>query len=136
MLAATDGHAKNLSIRLLPQGRYRLTPLYDVLSAWPVAGSRGNQLHPKKIKLAMALRGVSKHYGILEIQRRHFNQTAQQCGLGTNMEAIITEVIAKTPLVIDAVGAKLPDGFPERLFESVTGGLRKAAAEMAAMPVE
>ncbi|MEY4580393.1 MAG: hypothetical protein RL701_5096, partial [Pseudomonadota bacterium] len=38
MLAATDGHAKNFSLHLLAQGRFRLTPLYDVLSAWPVAG--------------------------------------------------------------------------------------------------
>jgi serine/threonine-protein kinase HipA len=39
MLAVTAGHAKNLSIRLLAQGRFHLTHLYDVLSAWPVAGS-------------------------------------------------------------------------------------------------
>ncbi|MEF3034441.1 HipA domain-containing protein, partial [Pseudomonas aeruginosa] len=38
MLAAIDGHAKNFSLHLLPQGRYRLTPFYDVLSAWPAAG--------------------------------------------------------------------------------------------------
>ena len=32
LLAAPDGHAKNFSIRLLPRGQYRLTPLYDVMS--------------------------------------------------------------------------------------------------------
>jgi serine/threonine-protein kinase HipA len=136
MLAATDGHAKNFSIRLLPQGRYRLTPLYDVLSAWPVTGLGGNQLHPKKIKLAMALRGAKKHYRVLEVQRRHFNQTAVRCGLGANMESIISEVIARTPSVIESLAAKLPEGFPAQLFELVTRRLQKAADEIAAMPVE
>jgi serine/threonine-protein kinase HipA len=134
MLAAIDGHAKNLSIRLLAGGRYRLTPLYDVMSAWPITGSRGNQLHPKKLKLAMALRGASKHYRIVEIQRRHFNITARQCGLGADMEPLIAEVIAKTASVIESVGSMLPPDFPMHVFESVTNGLTKAASQIEAMP--
>ena len=35
LLAAIDGHAKNFSIALLSQYRFRLTPFYDVLLAWP-----------------------------------------------------------------------------------------------------
>jgi len=38
MLRAIDGHAKNFSLFLNPGGRFQLTPLYDVLSAWPVIG--------------------------------------------------------------------------------------------------
>jgi serine/threonine-protein kinase HipA len=127
MLAATDGHAKNLSIRLLAQGRYRLTPLYDVLSAWPVSGPRANQVHPKKLKLAMALRGAQKHYRIADIDRRHFNATARLCGLGKDMESIIDDVVEKTPRVIDDVGSRLPKGFPERLFDVITKGAARAA---------
>ncbi len=132
MLAATDGHAKNLSIRLLPQGRFHLTPLYDVLSAWPVTGSGRNQLHRSKLKLAMALRGKHRHYRIAEIRRRHFDLTARLCGLGENMKHIISEMIEKTPSVIERVGKELPGGFPEELFDSVTGGLARAAHELAA----
>jgi serine/threonine-protein kinase HipA len=132
MLAATDGHAKNLSIRLLAQGRFHLTPLYDVLSAWPVTGTRNHQLHRSKLELAMALRGNRKHYRIAEIRRRHFNVTARACGLGENMEPIISEVIEKTPSVIERVGGELPRGFPEELFRSITGGLARAARELAA----
>ena len=134
MLAATDGHAKNFSIQLLPQGRYRLTPLYDVLSAWPIVGGRSNQRHLKKLKLAMALRGASKHYRIAQIQRRHFNETAQICGLGRDMEPIIENVISLTPSVIDKVAARLPREFPVKLFEMVTNGLQKATKAMATMP--
>eukprot|EP00952_Eustigmatos_sp_NYUAD-ZCMA_P002991 13029-Eustigmatos_ZCMA.PRE.1 len=36
MLCATDGHAKNFSLAIGAQGSYRLTPLYDVLSAYPL----------------------------------------------------------------------------------------------------
>jgi serine/threonine-protein kinase HipA len=35
ILGATDGHAKNFSIFLGAGGRYRMTPLYDVLTAQP-----------------------------------------------------------------------------------------------------
>jgi serine/threonine-protein kinase HipA len=132
MLAATDGHAKNFSLHLLARGRYRLTPLYDVLSAWPIAGPRHNQVHPKKLKLAMAVRDKSKHYRIAEIERRHFNATARQCGFGADMESIIDDVLAKTNPAIERVGASLPRGFPEAIFASVTLGLKKSARQMAA----
>lgn len=133
MLAATDGHAKNFSIRLLPQGRFRLTPLYDVISAWPITGSRHDQLHPKKLKLAMALHDKNKHYRLDEIGRRHFNATARACGLGRDMEDIIDDVVAKTPTVIESVAADLPKGFPAALFESVTAGLRRSAKQIGKM---
>lgn len=134
MLAATDGHAKNFSIRLLREGRYRLTPLYDVLSAWPIAGNRQNQVHHKKLSLAMALRGTQKHYRIVEVTRRHFNIVARQCGFDNDMESIIADVIARTPSVIERVGASLPSGFPEKLYYVVTKELQKAAKSIEAMP--
>lgn len=132
MLAAIDGHAKNFSIRLLAGGRFRLTPLYDVLSAWPITGSRGDQLHVKKLKLAMSLRGTTKHYRVVEVQRRHFDATAQLCGLGKDMEVVLDDVIARVPTAIDAVGAKLPRAFPGALFEAVTRGLAEAAGSLGA----
>jgi serine/threonine-protein kinase HipA len=130
MLAATDGHAKNFSIRLLAQGRYRLTPLYDVISAWPITGPGANQVHRKKLKLAMALRGTQKHYRIADIRRRHFDATARLCGLGEGMDALVDEIVERTPGVIDEVGARLPRGFPARVFETIAAGLRKGAEEM------
>jgi serine/threonine-protein kinase HipA len=40
LLGATDGHAKNFSVFLSPGGRFRMTPLYDVLSAQPSLDAR------------------------------------------------------------------------------------------------
>lgn len=131
MLAAVDGHAKNFSLRLLPEGRFRLTPLYDVISAWPIAGARQDQIHPKKLKLAMALRDGSKHYRVDAIRRRHFVATARAIGMGRAIEGLVDELAASTPRVIDAVGARLPGGFPMGLFESVTTGMRRAGELLA-----
>jgi serine/threonine-protein kinase HipA len=131
MLAATDGHAKNFSIHLLPQGRYRMTPLYDVLSAWPVTGSGQNQLHRSKLKLAMSVLGENKHYRLVEIKRRHFEQTARECGLGSAMDALVSDIVTKTPSVIQQVGDALPPDFPARIFESIAKGLQRSAKEIA-----
>lgn len=131
MLAATDGHAKNFSIHLLPQGRYRLTPLYDVLSVWPIVGSGPNQLDYEKLTLAMALRGKNKHYGLATIQRRHFIETARKCGYGEQaMAAAMEEILAMAPRVIDEVGRKLPAGFPLQVFDSIAAGLRQMARRL------
>jgi serine/threonine-protein kinase HipA len=83
----------------------------------------------------MAVRGTSKHYRVSEIERRHFNMTAEQCGHGQDMEAIIDDVIARTPEVVESVGASLPKGFPEEVFASVTGGLMKSATRIGRMAV-
>lgn len=130
MLAATDGHAKNFSIRLLAQGRYRLTPLYDVLSAWPITGPGANQVHRKKLKLAMALRAAQKHYRVADIGRRHFNATARLCGLGKDMDVIIDDVVERTRAVIAEIGGRLPKGFPTQLFEMITKGLRDGSEQL------
>ena len=132
MLGATDGHAKNFSIHLLPRGHFRLTPVYDVISVWPVVGKKQNQLHEKKLKLAIALRGKNKHYRIADIRRDHFNTTARACGLGHAMNDIIDEVVEATPVAIEQVGNKLPKGFPANVFSSITVGLDRASRSLGA----
>lgn len=131
MLAAIDGHAKNFSLHLLPQGRFRLTPLYDVISAWPIAGARHDQIHPKKLKLAMAVRDANKHFRVAELRRHHFEATARAMGMGRQHGSIIEDLVAKLPAVVDAVGGRLPDGFPAELFDRVTEGMRRTAPLLA-----
>ena len=64
------------------------------------------------------------------MQRPHINATAQQCGFGKDMEGIIDEVLAETPEVIEQVGGRLPAGFPEDIFESITQGLIQSAERL------
>jgi serine/threonine-protein kinase HipA len=91
MLGATDGHAKNFSIFLGPGGRFRMTPLYDVVTAQPSLDA--DQIPRKKFKLAMSA-GKSRHYAIREIMPRHFMQTADLAGVGTTVMRAIFEDIA------------------------------------------
>ena len=57
LLRAPDGHAKNFSIRLLPGGRFRLTPQYDVMSVYPVIGAGPNHWSPREVRLRHGLAG-------------------------------------------------------------------------------
>lgn len=134
MLAASDGHAKNFSIRLLNQGRYQLTPLYDVLSIWPIMGNGAKQISWHNARLAMSIRGKNKHYLMKDIQRRHFNETAARCGLGETAEPVITEILAATPKVISSIPNEVPAGFPQHVLDTVLKGLADSAKRLEAMP--
>lgn len=131
VLAATDGHGKNFSIAHLPGGRYRATPIYDVLSAHPVIGTGRNQISPRKARLAMAVRGTTNHYLIAKIQRRHWIAQAQQVGLGARAaEQLMAEVIEATEGVIEKASRRLPDDFPADLAEAIFAGMRKQCAAL------
>uniref|UniRef100_UPI000D3498CC type II toxin-antitoxin system HipA family toxin n=1 Tax=unclassified Variovorax TaxID=663243 RepID=UPI000D3498CC len=134
MLGAPDGHAKNFSIAWLPQGRYRLTPLYDVMSIWPVEGNGPNQFSRHEAKLAMALAGKGKHYQFKTVQRRHFNAMAQKCHYGSDAEDLVQRTIAATPGVIERIGARLPPGFPAAVSGRVLEGLARSAGALERMP--
>jgi serine/threonine-protein kinase HipA len=134
MLRAPDGHAKNFSIHLLPGGRYRLTPLYDVMSAFPVMGDGPNQWSPRELKLAMALIGKNRHYKADQIQRRHFNSTARHVGFGETAEPLLHELISRTPAIIDDVQRVLPSDFSQEVADKLLGGLQASARVLEAMP--
>ncbi len=134
MLRAPDGHAKNFSIHLLAGGRYRLTPLYDVMSAYPVTGNGPNQWSPRELRLAMALVGKNRHYEADRIQRRHFNSTAKRFGYGETAEPLLQELLARTSGVIDEVQRELPAGFSQVVADKVLGGLQAAARALEGMP--
>lgn len=130
MLAACDAHAKNFSLRILSQGRYRLTPLYDVISYWPIVGKGGSHVAYQDLKMAMALLGKSKHYRVAGILRRHFVETAARMGIGDSADSLIQEILARTDRVVSDVQRDLPAGFPQRVLDSVLKGLKEAASRL------
>lgn len=130
MLRATDGHAKNVSIFLLAGDRYRLTPMYDVLSAWPIIGHGPNLISPQKVKMAMAWPGKNRHYLADSTLRRHFDATAFKCGYGVSADDMVEELIAQTPRALEQVAAELPPGFPRQLADSIFSGLRSSASRL------
>lgn len=135
MLCATDGHAKNFSLHHQPGGRYQLTPLYDVLSAWPVLGEGPGKFPPFKARMAMAVRSKNAHWKMRDILRRHWLTLGARHGIvagdGREVAFILDDLAARTPRVIDAVRAKLPKDFPQQVADSILDGLQNAAHRLA-----
>lgn len=126
LLAAIDGHAKSFSIFLQSGGAYRLTPRYDILSAHPMLGHGRDRLSPHKIRMAMAVCGKNRHYRWKEITARHWLETAKRCGY-SDMKAVMEELIAHTPKVVEQTTARLPGKFPEQIADDILSGTAAAA---------
>jgi serine/threonine-protein kinase HipA len=128
LLAATDGHAKNFSLFLLPGGRYRMTPLYDVISVWPIIGAGANRVAWQEAKLAMAVRSKNTHYQLARIQTRHWEGLAQRSGVDGTWQAM-QALVARVPAAVAAVQAQITReqraGFPQRMTEAIFDGLRQ-----------
>ncbi|BBO84550.1 hypothetical protein DSCO28_51160 [Desulfosarcina ovata subsp. sediminis] len=125
MLGAIDGHAKNFSIFLRPGGRFHLTPLYDVISIYPLVAS--HQIDLPKVKMAMAVLGKNRHYHWNTITRRHWLDTARKCRYA---EQEMTEIIERccdlATGCIEKVAAILPEDVPGHVAESIFSGVRQA----------
>ena len=126
LLAATDGHAKNFSVFLNAGDSYRLTPRYDVLSAWPVIGQGANSLSPQKARLAMGLRARNMHYRLREIRARHYRELAEKSGVPAVWDKM-QELINNVPPSLAAVEKRLAPDFPRILWERISNGMLSQA---------
>jgi serine/threonine-protein kinase HipA len=120
LLAAIDGHAKNFSIQLAPQQRFKLSPIYDVMSVQLALDKK--QIQYNKVKMAMAV-GNTRHTILKTIAPRHFIETAKACGLPEKAIRQMMEELADTALekIIDTLGA-MPKDMPSDLMESIMEG--------------
>lgn len=126
MLAAPDGHGKNFSLFIEQNNGFRLTPLYDILSAYPLIGGTG--LQKQKIKMAMAVQGKTRHYKWHSILPRHFLTTAKAVGYSEKLALDhLYEMFSKTEQVIKVIVEKLPKDFPSEIAEPILEGLAKKA---------
>ena len=130
MLCAIDGHAKNFSIFIKPQGRFTLTPFYDVISAYPVLGHGKNQLAPEKAKMAMAVIAKNRHYHWDKITKRHWESTAQVCDFKYEIDALVEELVNQTPKVANEISKRLPEKFPASVSEPILKGLESACDKL------
>lgn len=128
-LCAIDGHAKNFSLSILPLGRFKMAPLYDVLSAYPILGHGAGKLPEQKATMAMAVWGKNRHYNWNRILKRHWIQTAQDCGI-PNCEDLISEVVSDAKSVVTRVERNLPDDFPEEISGPILAGFVKACGAL------
>ena len=121
LIGATDGHAKNFSIFLGPLGRFRLTPLYDILSAQPSLAL--GQIHKKQMRLAM-FAGTNRHYVVDRICGRHFAQTVDRVGLPRGLaKEIMEEVAMRAVAAKQELEESLPLDFPEFIHRTIWDGI-------------
>jgi serine/threonine-protein kinase HipA len=127
LLAAIDGHAKNFSIYHHRGGAYGLTPLYDVLSAWPVIGHGANRLELKK---GETRNGTARQRSAALQAGRDPAPTLRGTRHLADPELwpAMTKLAEEVPGAIERVEAKLPDDFASSVWTSLTQGLKRQAA--------
>jgi serine/threonine-protein kinase HipA len=130
LIGATDGHAKNFSVFLRPGGRFGLTPFYDVLTAQPAFDAR--QIPNNKYKLAMSA-GNSRKYQILNLNGRHFVETAKEAGLGaTLIDRALRDVMLMAERAPEQALSMMPDGLAVATHTSIMNimGVRLRSLEL------
>jgi len=129
LMAAIDGHAKNFSLFIKPHTAIEMTPLYDVLSAYPLMAQ--GSLPPERTKMAMSVKGKNRHYDWPRIEARHFISTAQQVGFSAEFaKAMIRDIAERTDTALARVEAQLPPGFPVHISEPILSGIRRQATKL------
>ena len=129
LMGATDGHAKNFSISLLPGGRFHMTPFYDVLTLQPTVDAR--QIERKDFRLAMRL-GKSNHYKVDDIIGRHIEETGLQSGLSREAIATVFENIHQSArAALNRTFSALPIDFPDILAESISAAFDERLKRLA-----
>lgn len=131
LLAAPDGHAKNFSIFLQRGDAYEMTPLYDILSAWPYLGSGRNQINRKRAGLAMAVRSKNAHYVFQEIRARHWYELAIKNG-GPEAWGAMLGLVTRVDAALSTVESQLPNDFPVHTWATISTGMRVEAGRFLA----
>lgn len=115
---------------MLPGGSYRLTPFYDIISAFPVLGGTG--LHLRDLKLSMGLNATKgRKTEINAIYPRHFLATAKAVNFpGEQMLAILQEFAGHVPQAIESARRTLPADFSTHVWRAITENMLKLHARL------
>ncbi|MFT5440334.1 MAG: serine/threonine-protein kinase HipA [Alphaproteobacteria bacterium] len=126
LIGASDGHAKNFSLRLGRQGRFSLAPLYDILSIAPIV--RAGRLQRKRYRLAMSVDG---HYGIDEIVPRHFEAEGRAAGLPrARALELLQDMTDRLGPALDRALLAAGDQVPEAVSRPIASDAMQRAAQM------
>ena len=126
LIAATDGHAKNYSLMLEPDGSHRLAPMYDVASIAPYVNTRDWRNKPPK--LAMSIGGENR---VGRVSAGNIDRMVELCGL-TDLGVTVDGCMRLMTLYADLIPDKL-----EAVFDDLSGtSSAGAAAELRAHMVE
>ncbi|MGZ2260226.1 HipA domain-containing protein (plasmid) [Roseobacter sp. A03A-229] len=116
LIGASDGHAKNFSLRLGRRGQFRLAPLYDVLSLAPVLAA--GRLQRRRYRLAMSIDGT---YGIDEIVVRNFENEGRASGLPKGRATeLLGDMVVVLPDALARTRAMLGQTVPDSVQDPIT----------------
>lgn len=116
LIGASDGHAKNFSLHLGRRGRFRLAPLYDVLSIAPVV--QAGRLQRKRYRMAMSVDG---HYRIDDIVPRHFENEARASGLPKGRALVLlAELVDRLGPALARAREAVQDQAPDFVMDAIS----------------
>ena len=128
LIGATDGHAKNFSLFLMPHGKFGMTPLYDILSTQWQFDRR--QISRRWMRVAMAM-GDKRRYRIEEIAPRHFEQTARRAGFSVaTLHEVMKETTEALPDALRGARSGMDGAVPEAMMESIAGAAERRAEQI------
>lgn len=129
LIGASDGHAKNFSLQLGLRGRFRLAPLYDILSLAPVV--HAGRLQRKRYRLAMSIDG---HYGIDEIVPRHFESEGRAGGLPKNRSLeLLSEMVDRLGSALERTKHALGNQVPYSVSDPIENDALQRASQVQEM---
>ena len=133
MLSATDGHAKNFSIFLRPQGTFEMHR-YMTCSPVPHFGRRPSKLSAHRARMATAVRSKNAHWQINKIVRRHWQAVGARHGIvspkGFGVDDLIEKAVQHAPVAAHHVQSQLLQGFPMEVAVPIFNGLLNAAQRL------
>ena len=125
LIGATDGHAKNFSLCIFPGGRFKMAPLYDLLTVQPLVDKR--RIERKHFRLAMRM-GKSGKYRVTDIIRRHIVETGMNAGFSKNaVHQIFDDISSQADTALESTISALPEGFPTEIADSVANAFKARA---------
>ena len=128
LIGATDGHAKNFSLGLFPGGRFKMAPLYDVLTVQPMVDKR--QIERKHFRLAMRM-GNSRKYRVSDIFQRHIAEIGTIAGFSKDaVPQIFDDISSQADTALEHTISALPESFPSEIVDSVTNGFKARSARL------
>lgn len=113
----------------MPGGSYRLTPFYDIISAFPVLGGTG--LHLRDLKLSMGLNATKgRKTEINAIYPRHFLATAKAVNFPGADAGDPPEFAGHVPQAIESARRTLPADFSSHVWQAITENMLKLHARL------
>ncbi|RLA61989.1 MAG: type II toxin-antitoxin system HipA family toxin [Epsilonproteobacteria bacterium] len=126
LLYAPDGHGKNFSIFLGPDG-FQLTPVYDVMGGYFLY--KRERVPKNKLKLAMKV-GASGHYGFERISKRHYEEMAKKCNLNKDVFVEISRELQDSYNSLNIKDAELDSKLNQKTLNIILEGMKKRVSRI------